>query len=178
MTIATEDEFKRAMKNAASVYQKTKAALLVNHTEAAAAVADADAGPVPDDQAPSVTIAEWMTTTTVAEDVVAPAVPAQPAPPHQHPRQRQHHEDPESTFDRAEASYPLSDTYTAAPPSSQTSQTNNPGAWLSIDFQVWENEYGVVLDVGWAGKWFVPSALTGDDGAGGWVEKTDGGHWM
>ncbi|KAJ9115133.1 hypothetical protein QFC22_005463 [Naganishia vaughanmartiniae] len=139
VTIATEADFKRAMKNAASLYQKT--IIAYNDTQAGKAATTTNVQP-----------------NTAAESTAAIAEVSRLPPARLSLR-------PEPLFKRAQASYPLSSAYTA-------SKLTNPGAWLSIDFQGWERECGVVLDVGWAGKWFVQSK------DGEFVEQTDGGHWI
>jgi hypothetical protein len=53
-----------------------------------------------------------------------------------------------------------------------------PASFLTIDFQVWEEEYGVVLDVGWSGCWFEGEVVGEDKGVGSWQEQRMGGHWM
>ncbi|KAJ9104585.1 hypothetical protein QFC21_002083 [Naganishia friedmannii] len=135
VTIATEDDFKRAMKNAASLYRKRKSLNDIHAVDATLSAANKE---------------QPISAIGPTENMTPPAFLSQ---------------QPELTIKRAQSSYPLSNAYTA-------SSRTNPGAWLSIDFQVWEPEYGVVLDVGWASKWFVPS----EDGE--WIEKTDGGHWI
>lgn len=55
---------------------------------------------------------------------------------------------------------------------------SGPASFLTIDLQVWEEEYGVVLDVGWSGCWFEKERLADSAEEGSWNEKRGGGHWM
>lgn len=53
-----------------------------------------------------------------------------------------------------------------------------PTSFLTIDFQVWEEEYGVILDVGWSACWFEKEDLGKETGTASWQEQRSGGHWM
>jgi hypothetical protein len=55
---------------------------------------------------------------------------------------------------------------------------SGPASFLTIDLQVWEEEYGVVLDVGWSGCWFEKERAAGEQEKDAWTEKRGGGHWM
>ncbi|KAI5454149.1 hypothetical protein NCC49_004215 [Naganishia albida] len=55
---------------------------------------------------------------------------------------------------------------------------SGPASFLTIDLQVWEEEYGVVLDVGWSGCWFEKERSAVADKEYTWREKRGGGHWI
>jgi hypothetical protein len=88
---------------------------------------------------------------------------------------------PATTFFHAEQAYIVANqggqSPSYAPGHVATNSFNRPagrGCFLTIEFESWELELGVVLDLGWAACWFEQ----GKGKSAMWEEKLDQGHWV